>query len=1051
MSMALRPLALTFAASLLAVASSIFAGEPSTTTSSFKILDGFSINLVAGPPLVERPITAAFDDQGRLYVADSSGSNDPVQKQLKERPHRIVRLEDTNEDGCFDRSTVFADRMMYPEGTMYYEGALYVSAPPSIWKLTDTNDDGVADDRVEWYQGKTLTGCANDLHGPYLGPDGWVYWCKGAFAEQVHHVNGREWKSRASHIFRCRPDGTGLEPVMTGGMDNPVDVVFTPAGERILSATFLVHPGNGQRDGLIHAVYGGVYGKDHGVLENHPRTGALLPVLTHMNSAAPCGMELYDSAIFGNEFRDNLFVCQFNMHKVSRHVLRPAGSSFVTDNSDFVTSENVDFHPTDVLQDADGSLFIVDTGGWYHLCCPTSQLEKPDVLGGIYRVRKIGATQMVDPRGLAIAWKEQSIDQLWSWLGDGRPVVRKRATREMISRRRLAEVRQFLLSRHSLSLPTDDNSASEMAALARVWALAQIDTPESRQAVRNLLQHPDDHVRQAALHVVSLYRDTAATAQLIDVVANDVAANRRVAAEALGRIGDRSTVPQLLTAVAGTTDRMLLHSIIYALIEIADPVSVRAGIASKDPRTLECALIALDQMRGGCVRPSQVIPLLNSDDDGLRQTARWLVSLHPSWGGELAEWFGQQLASLPNQPKIEANRTDFETLEELLVGFANHPAIQSLLASATNHDRPIAVRQLALQTMGRAKLTTPPEAWLDALSRVIHEGDQNLLALGITAASKLPQTQSAHPVLRQALLAVADNSTLPKDLRIAALAASSTRLEQLRQLQFDLLVNALSIDGSVQIRSVAADAMSRATLTAPQLEVLCTSMRTVGPLEVHRLLEPFAHSSNEKLGLKLIASLRESPALRSLRIDVVREKLSQYGPRVQQSIDELQALVNVDIATQRKQIAELLPQMAKGDVRRGHTVFNSSKAACSACHRMGFVGGLVGPDLSRIGEIRTERDLLESIIFPSLSFVRSFEPVVVVRTDGRSLNGVIRNETASEILLATGPNQEVRIPRGEMDEIHPSTVSVMPAGLDKQLTTQELADLVAFLKNATEQ
>ena len=92
-------------------------------------------------------------------------------------------------DGTYEIRTIFADHMMFPEGTMWHDGSLYVSAPPSIWKLTDTNGDGVADQRVEWFQGKTLTGCANDLHGPYLGPDGWIYWCKGAFA--VRPTNAR--------------------------------------------------------------------------------------------------------------------------------------------------------------------------------------------------------------------------------------------------------------------------------------------------------------------------------------------------------------------------------------------------------------------------------------------------------------------------------------------------------------------------------------------------------------------------------------------------------------------------------------------------------------------------------------------------------------------------------------------------------------------------------------------------------------------------------------------------------------------------------------------
>jgi putative membrane-bound dehydrogenase-like protein len=142
---------------------------------TFTLPVGFTIELVAGPPLVDRPIVADLDEEGRLYVADSSGSNDPVVKQVKDRPHRILRLEDSDGDGKFDRRTVFADKMMFPEGCMWYAGSLYVSAPPSIWKLTDRDGDGVAEQRIEWFQGKTLTGCANDLHGPYRGPDGWIY------------------------------------------------------------------------------------------------------------------------------------------------------------------------------------------------------------------------------------------------------------------------------------------------------------------------------------------------------------------------------------------------------------------------------------------------------------------------------------------------------------------------------------------------------------------------------------------------------------------------------------------------------------------------------------------------------------------------------------------------------------------------------------------------------------------------------------------------------------------------------------------------------------
>src|SRR5262249_60290468 len=94
------------------------AGEITMGGRTFTLPDGFSLERVAGPPLVDRPIVADFDERGRLYVADSSGTNDKVEKQLAERPHRIVRLEDTDGDGRFDRRTVFADKMMFPDGAM---------------------------------------------------------------------------------------------------------------------------------------------------------------------------------------------------------------------------------------------------------------------------------------------------------------------------------------------------------------------------------------------------------------------------------------------------------------------------------------------------------------------------------------------------------------------------------------------------------------------------------------------------------------------------------------------------------------------------------------------------------------------------------------------------------------------------------------------------------------------------------------------------------------------------------------------------------------------
>ena len=97
-------------------------------TQTLTVPDGFSIELVAAPPMVNRPISIAYDPQGRLYATDSSGLSERADKQMEQKPHRIVRLEDTDGDGRFDQSTVFAENMMFPQGALFYEGSLYVAA-----------------------------------------------------------------------------------------------------------------------------------------------------------------------------------------------------------------------------------------------------------------------------------------------------------------------------------------------------------------------------------------------------------------------------------------------------------------------------------------------------------------------------------------------------------------------------------------------------------------------------------------------------------------------------------------------------------------------------------------------------------------------------------------------------------------------------------------------------------------------------------------------------------------------------------------------------------
>lgn len=1008
----------------VAVGAALLVGCTLSETDPISLVEGFEIEVAAGPPLVERPMIVDMDDQGRLYVAESSGSNDDVNRQLVERPHSILRLVDDDGDGKYDRRTVFADRMMFPEGVLWHDGSVYVTAPPSIWKLTDTDGDGVADVREEWFDAKTLTTCANDLHGPYLGLDGWIYWTKGAFAEQTYERPGRKpLVTRAAHVFRRRASGGPVEPVLTGGMDNPVEVAFTPEGERLLTSTFLIHPQVGRRDGMLHAVYGGVYGKAHGVTDSHPMTGGYLSVMTHMGGAAPVGLARIQSGGLGEEYRGRLFVTSFNLRKVTSHRLLPRGASFVTEDEDFLVSDSRDFHPTDVMEDADGSLLVVDTGAWYKLCCPTAQLTKPDVLGAIYRIRRKGSVPPDDPLGSRMDWQSLEPAARVALLDDERHAVQRRALASLATEPSIDVLLEAVRSHASTDVRRN-----------AVWALTRIESPAARAAVRLALDDTHPGVRQAALHSVALHRDGGAMGRVVELLRDSSDAVKRIAAEALGRIEDPRAVGPLLQAVASSEGEVLTHSLTYALIEIADPASTRPGLSAASALTRRAALIALDQMDPPSLTSSTVLPLLRSPDDSLRETAAWIAGRHPEWGGRLAGYLGDRLA---------AAGTDAETLSAEIAAFAGSPDVQALLARVAAGTGSPAGRGAALRAMAEVPLSETPPEWPASIARALQDGDT--LQMALLAARRLPRPDGGLPVLDAALVNVARDTSVDASVRVRALDAGLGSQQAMDGSLFDLCTGQVLPSRPVPARSAAARVLSRAALDKEQLLQLAGLLPGVGPLELPYLVKAFGQSSEDAVGSQLAERLAGAPGLANLRADIVAEAAKGYPAQVRETLDALLAGEVAGLAEQGAALDDLAEALEAGDVVRGQAVFNSTEAACLSCHAIGYQGGKVGPDLTRIGQIRSRRDLLEAIVYPSASFVRSYEPVVAV-TATESISGVPVEETDFHLVLAVNADDQVRLERAAIDEMRPGTVSVMPSGLDEQLDRGELADLLAFLE-----
>lgn len=265
----------------------------------------------------------------------------------------------------------------------------------------------------------------------------------------------------------------------------------------------------------------------------------------------------------------------------------------------------------------------------------------------------------------------------------------------------------------------------------------------------------------------------------------------------------------------------------------------------------------------------------------------------------------------------------------------------------------------------------------------------------------------------------------------------------------EFLIAQLRTEQAVEARGLAAEVLARPRLNAAQLGHVARALETAGPLELAYLLETFDQTSDVQKGMDLIAGLKASGGGSSLRPEALRTRLARFGLALGQQAYELLAVVEAETPVQRSRFDELLARLGEisGEVRRGQMVFHSFRAACSACHAIAYVGGRVGPALTQVGQLRSERDLLESIVFPSATLVPCYEGVVVVLSDGRVVNGIIVQDLPGALVLATAPNQQTTIAREEIEQIEKSRVSIMPSGLDQQLAREDLADLLAFLKS----
>ena len=183
----------------------------------------FSLSLFATEPDIVKPIAFAFDERGRMWIAETVDyPNEPTAG--KPGDDRIRILEDTNGDGKADKFTVFADQLNIPTSLVFANGGVIVAQPPHILFLKDTNGDDKADERkilsTGWGQSDTHAILSNLQYGM----DNYIWGVVG-YSGFKGEINGKQF-AFAQAAFRFRPDGSDFE-VMTGSTNNTWGLGFT--------------------------------------------------------------------------------------------------------------------------------------------------------------------------------------------------------------------------------------------------------------------------------------------------------------------------------------------------------------------------------------------------------------------------------------------------------------------------------------------------------------------------------------------------------------------------------------------------------------------------------------------------------------------------------------------------------------------------------------------------------------------------------------------------------------------------------------------------------
>ena len=446
------------------------AKSPAASRDAIQVRPAMKAELVASEPLVADPVAFDWGADGSLWVAEMGDypngatwnkQGDPI----GEPGGRIRRLIDDDGDGRCDRSTVFLDKVPFPNGVKAWRNGVLVTAAPEIFYAEDTDGDGIADKRETLFQGFVEGNQQHRVNGLRWGLDNWLYLANGDSGGTVKSLKTGQTIDIRGRDLRIRPDTGELEAVsgQTQFGRNCDDWGNWFGGN---NSNPMWHYALDEHYQRRNPHYAAPAGNHH--ISNQPGASPIFPAsrtLTRFNDfdkadrfTSACSPMVYrDELLFAGErgqrsgvrgqeeYGSQAFICEPVHNLVHREIVRPDGSSFASQrasdeqDSEFLASSDNWFRPTMVRTGPDGALWISDM---YRLVIehpewiPAAWQEKLDLrsghdMGRIYRVvpndgspRPFARLDQLDTKALVNAldspngWQRDMVQQMLLWRDD---------------------------------------------------------------------------------------------------------------------------------------------------------------------------------------------------------------------------------------------------------------------------------------------------------------------------------------------------------------------------------------------------------------------------------------------------------------------------------------------------------------------------------------------------------------------------------------------------------------------------------------------------------